>query len=354
MSAPPSAPRARDEANDATKGLLIALVALGHCAAAQRVWPWLHAGGLYDFHVLAFLLLPFLRPASACSTRVFADRAVRYLVPFGVFALLSAAVWHATLHPSVRWYALPLALIRGDVGALAQGVGFTFLWFMPCLLSLTVLRSLFAATRQPVRALLSLALLIVHGLLAGCSLPLPLNPLPALFALPLGWAVGALVPWQRGRWLFLAVAIACGAIAGVTVDHINVASLSLPDWHAPGRLLLHDVYAVAATLAVVHFGSVLARVPGLVPIGRYSLVIYLSHQFVLKFIEFWSQRQPWYAAWAGKIAVAAVAVPLSLLAGWALARLLDRPQIRPWILPQSLRDWPVTARLRRPALDPAQ
>ncbi len=354
MSAAPAAPRARDVANDATKGMLIALVALGHCAAAQRVWPWLHAGGLYDFHVLAFLLLPFLRPASACSTRVFADRAVRYLVPFVAFALLSALVWHATLHPSVRWYDLPLALIRGDVSALAQGVGFTFLWFMPCLLSLTILRSLFAATRQPVRAILVAALLVLHGLLAGCALPLPLNPLPALFALPLGWAVAALAPWQRGRWLFLAVAIACGAIAGISGDHINVASLSLPDWRAPDRLLLHDVYAIAATLTAVHFGGVLARVPGLAQVGRYSLVIYLSHQFVLKFIEFWSVRQPWYAESTGKIAVAAVAVPLSLLAGWALARLLDRPQIRPWILPQTLRDWPVTARLVRPRLDPAQ
>lgn len=347
-------PRARDSGNDATKGLLIALVALGHCVPAQRAWPWLAAGGLYDFHVIGFLLLPFLRPAPACTARTLADRAVRYLVPFAVFAVLSCAVWHVTMHPQVSWSALPLALVRGDVVALGNGVGFTFLWFMPSLLSLSVLRSVLAAAPRVLRLALVAVLVAAHGLVAGMVFGLPLNPLPALFVLPLGWAVGALAARRQARWLWLALAVGCAAIAALGHHHINVAALLVPDWRSPQWLALHDVYAVAATLAAIHFGAALARLPGLVQIGRYSLVVYLSHQFVLKLAEVWSERQPWAGETAARVVVAAVAVPASLAFGWLLAQGLERPPLHRWVLPQTMAEWPLTARLVRASVPAAE
>ena len=343
MSTTTAAPPGRDSASDATKGLLIVLVAVGHCIPAQQVWPWLGHGGLYDFHVIAFLLLPFLRPPVAASIRVFADRAVRYLVPFVAFALLAWVAWHAVPHRPVAWTALPLALLQGDVASLSEGVGFTFLWFMPCLLSLTVLRSAIAATSKPLRGATVAVLIVLHGCLAGTNLRLPLNPLPAVYVLPLGLAVAALAHHRRARFVWLAVACSCGVIAAFRQDHINVASLIVPLWRTPLSVVLHDVYAIAATLTVVHFGPELARVPGLAHIGRYSLVVYLSHQFVLKAIEIWSERQPWDGTWNAKALVAVVAIPASLAAGWWLARILDRPRVRPWIRPHSVRDWPPTA-----------
>ena len=340
-------PRVRDAGNDATKGLLIALVALGHCFPAQRVLPWVAQGGLYDFHVIGFLLLPFLRPAAPCTVRFVLDRAVRYLVPFVVFALLSCAAWQLTLHPPVAASALPLALIRGDVVALAQGVGFTFLWFMPALLSLAILRSLVAGTRPGLRLILGAAVIALHGLIAATYLPLPLNPLPALFVLPLGWALAVLARRPPARWLWLLLAVLCGVVAWRAHHHINVAALSLPSWRTPHWLLLHDVYAVAATLAAIQFGPALARVPGLVPIGRYSLAVFLSHQFFLKFAEMALARQTWgNETWALSL-VALLAVPGSLAFGWLVAQLLDRPAIRPWILPQTAAEWPPTARFTR-------
>lgn len=338
-------PSGRDQASDATKGLLIALVTLGHCYPAQLASPWVGEGALYDFHVLAFLLLPFLRPAAAFTWRSLSDRAVRYLVPFIAFALLSAAVWHLTLHPAAGWQALASALWRGDVDALAAGVGFTFLWFMPSLFTLTVLRSAVAATSRPLRWLLGAALVGLHGLVAGAHLALPLNPLPALYALPLGWALAALASWRGGRFLWLAVALACGVVTTRLRHHINVAPLLVPSWWTSQWLALHDLYAVAATLVAVHFGAVLARIPGLVPIGRHSLVIYLSHQFVLKGVELWATRQPWYGAPNAHLAVAAVSVPLALALGWAFAVWLARSPLRPWILPHTVRDWPPLRRV---------
>ena len=341
MAPPTAEPRSRDEGSDATKGLLVTLVALGHCVQAQLMWPWLFAGGLYDFHVIAFLLLPFLRPAAPFSSRALADRAVRYLVPFAVFALASCALWHVVFHPAAGWLALGKALVLGDVHALMAGVGFTFLWFMPALLALTLLRSAIAATSVRMRVLLISAVLAAHVVLRLARVPLPLNPLPALYVLPLGWAFAALMPQPRSRWLWLALAVAGAVWTDHLGDHINVASLQVPDWRRMDLVVLHDVYAIAATLAVVQFGRVLARIRPLVALGRYSLVVFLSHQFVLKAFDVWATRQPGYASAEFKVAVAVVAVPTALAAGWWLARQLERPGIRRWVLPNSAREWPV-------------
>ncbi len=343
----PTAPRPRDVGNDATKGFLVALVALGHFVPAQSLSPWLSSGGLYDFHVIGFLLLPFLRPAAPFGVRVFADRAVRYFVPFLVFALLSFLAWKLTVNPAAAWRALPAALLYGDVLSLGDGVGFTFLWFLPALFSLTWLRSAIAVCRGFLHTALVLAVLLAHGLMTWPGFPLPFNPLPALFVLPIGWALTRLAPLRRGHILWLVLSVICGIVAARLHHHINIGALAVSTWRQPGLLLLHDVYALAATLTVIHFGDQLARIPGLVPIGRYSLVVYLSHQFVLKAVEIGASRHQWYTSPGAKLVLVVVAVPGSLALGWLLARLLERPAIRPWILPQSLRDWPVSARLLR-------
>lgn len=343
---PEAQPRTRDTGSDAAKGLLLALVALGHSQSAQLACPWLREGGLYDFHVIGFLLLPFLRPPAAFTRAVLVDRAIRYLVPYLVFALFSAVCWHLIFHPQVPWTTLPYGLLRGDVYGLSGSIGFTYLWFMPCLLSLTVLRSLVATATQPLRWLLVLGVVSIHGAIVACFVPLPFNPYPALWVLPLGWATAWLARFVHFRAVWILLACACGVLAARLHHHINVGAMALPTWQQPGLLILHDVYAVVATLAVVGLGPLLARVPGLVALGRYSLAIYLGHQFVLKAAEVWASHQVWYASSQAKVGVAVIAVPASLALGWMLVRVLEHPRIRSWILPNNVGDWPLTARWR--------
>lgn len=221
------------------------------------------------------------------------------------------------------------------------------MWFMPALFSLTLLRSAIAATPQPTRAMLGVAVIGAHFVLRYAPMVLPLNPLPALYVLPLGWAFAVLAQRPQAKWVWLGLALVGAVVAGVLHDHINLASLQVADWQRPDLVLLHDGYAIAATLAVVQFGPVLAKVRPFVALGEHSLVVFLSHQFVLKAVDVVVVRHPSHSEQSFQLAVAAVAVPVALTVGWVLALVLARPTLRRWVLPNGVSDWAVTALLRR-------
>ena len=354
---PPIPARPHTDALDAVKGVLILFIVLGHDAAAARLFPWLPRL-LYGFHVIGFLLLPFLLPSrggagrSRPEPRLLADRAVRYLAPYVAFVLVATVLYTLMFAREVPltlvgWRTF-IGLVTGSAEWLKAACGFALFWFLPTLWAQTVLRYGWQVAGE--HKTLLLLIIVVHGSVGawpGLAEVLPLGLGPALFTLPLGLAALHLWPHvQKRPVVTVAVAVVLALGARLADFNTNVAVLKVEDWRHPLRLLLQDAHAVSALLAIAAAGPWLARLPGLVHLGRWSMGVYLGHSFFLQAFLISAQRlglEPLggHAKWfALPILVVAIA------GGIAVALGLQFEPVRRWIVPRDLRDWPPTRGIR--------
>lgn len=345
---PVPASRPNDPAADAVKGVLILLIALGHDPAAAVALPWL-GRFLYGFHVIGFLLLPFLLPAPRAEARALLDRSVRYLAPYAsvtLFAIVLNTLLFARDVPARELFErAALGLYTGSSGYLKITSGFALFWFLPTLLSLTLVRAALRGRGTP-RAWL-VVLVALHGTLAlvpDFAAVLPLGLAPALVALPLGLAAEKAWPWARTHPLAM-VAIAVAVAVPVLASGIstNLAALAVADVRDPLRLLLQDAHAITMFLAIAACGPHLARVPGLVRLGQLSMGVYLGHSFVLQALMWGSMRLGLDPIGRHAAILALPLLVLSTAGGIACALVLNRQPLRRWILPRGLKEWPPTA-----------
>jgi fucose 4-O-acetylase-like acetyltransferase len=364
--------RTHDAGADAVKGLLITLIALGHDGPAFVALPWL-TRFLYGFHVIGFLLLPFLLPAARADRRVLTDRAIRYLVPYAAFVLLSACLYtliSAREVPAATVLSrVAIALYSGSAMHLKRACGLALFWFLPTLFSLTVLRAgLHAAatirtsgmakamvTIQPPLLVLALAAHATVALSPEFSTLLPLGLGPALLALPLGLAAGRLWPWARSHPAVTCVVAAAIAWASVrTGSHVNLGEMGWGDARQPLQLALQDAHAVSMFLAIAVAGPWLARVPGLARLGRLSMGVYLGHSFVLQALLIGTTRAGLEPLGRNAAMMALPFLVIAVAGGVVFALVLEREPLRRWILPRGLHDWPLTSHLAvRPGTAPA-
>jgi fucose 4-O-acetylase-like acetyltransferase len=351
---------------DAVKGLFIVLVVAGHNTLLMHALPGSSAA-LYNFHVFAFLLLPFLIPSRPLTLAFAADRAARYLVPHASFYLLAALLYAATRLPEVSAAEslgrAAIGLVLGTPGAIERGCGLRMYWFLPALFSLALLRALL--TSLPVaggRALAASAL--AFHLAAGALGPdvedfLPFGLGIALFMLPLGQAAAVL--WRLrerlGRSGLAAVALGVWAATQLAVweagSFVRLAGLKLPSAGEPLRLALHDTLPLAAFLAACGLARGLARVPGLVWLGGQSLFIYLVHSLVFQaLLAAHPPLRVQAAGWRG-LALALGTLGATLALSALAARLVTAsPSLRDLVSPHRAGEWlplRLLARSRRPA-----
>lgn len=343
---------------DASKGVLIALIVLGHNTLAQAVWPGLWPF-LYNFHVFCFLLLPFLYPPREIGVRFVADRAVRYLVPYAVFFTVSAVAFAVVEKRPISgtWILIYLeGLVVGSAAAVDAASGFRLYWFLPTLFSLVIARSAFHSMPLAGRGAL-LALAVAGFLLAG-RLPekwidgVPLGlPIVAYVFLP-GLVVGRL--WSSTRraslaWMALSAALTFGFLSLVAFERetsLVIARLSVYSVLEPLSLAVHAGIAIAAFTFVLAASPWLSSSGLLAILGRYSLTVYLSHgliyQALLRALAIGGviERPSVTAA----IATYAVTLTLSLSVALSIAHV---ERLRRLVTPRSVAD--LTGVLRRSA-----
>jgi fucose 4-O-acetylase-like acetyltransferase len=341
---------------DAVKGSLILLVILGHDTLVTRIFTNLFPV-LYNFHVAAFLLLPAVFPSKALTGIYLADRAVRYLVPYVVFAFVTACAWRMVgpRADGLGQWAIKTgsALASGDADALKDVTGFTLFWFMPVLFSLTCLRSGLARIKGKwLRAALIVAAICVHCTCgawpAWTRSVVPLGLTKAAFVLPMALVVGVAWPHLRGNLPFALASITIAIVTGFVVykwhSVSNVGALDVPTVLEPLRLLVHDLHTLAATCGLLGSGQVLERIAVFGFVGRRSLPTYLIHSQVLHV----------YFVATAAAGISLPAVPNALLgtgfmmvATFAIASALQAPPLRNWLFPRDVRSWAATRVLAR-------
>jgi fucose 4-O-acetylase-like acetyltransferase len=282
---------ARDRSIDAIKGALICLVILGHIPTLQHQQPLIVAT-FYTFHVASFLLLTFLYPPPLFTAAALRDRVVRYVTPFLIFYTLYALAYVVLFRP---YLTIPIALrdyaeglLIASSRTLEVSAGLKMLWFLPALIMLAITRSFLA--RQPQTIQLLAVLIFAHGCVGDFGMWRYLLPwgLPVvLFIYPLGLLIKPALAWvsERSRALsMLSLCLALHTVAVLIPFKVDLGDLHLYGFSHPHLLLLQDLLIITTTLTLLCFGHLLAKIPGLVLCGRFSLPAYLIHPAITQLV----------------------------------------------------------------------
>jgi fucose 4-O-acetylase-like acetyltransferase len=349
---------------DVIKGVLILVVIAGHNEALMQHALWVRQL-FYYFNTQCFFLLSSLLDTKPFSMRFLRDRAIRYLVPFVTFLVIAWAAFLVLRGGGSSLGRAAANLLRaaatGGEPAIHRAVGMRYLWFLPALFSLVVIKA--AANRWPTlrRGLLGAAWCLIVGAVympASIVAAMPCNLLTGLFFFGLGdvFRVGE----QSVARLPTVVrsAITGGLMAGLAwlivyqplgwVAGANIRSYDITNWPTWLAALVFPCLVLSTLLAMAGF---LPLRPLLALCGRYSLSIYLMHMPLYRVLT-----MAWFGAkfddlatvganpWAGVlIFVLTVTGSLAISIGvWSL------PRLRRLVFPRDWPDWSLAFAEERP------
>lgn len=341
---------------DAFKGILMCLIVLGHNTLFSAHYP-LAFNTIYNFHVASFLLLPFVFSGASAAEYQLGDRATRYLVPHFTFFALACVAYFLVFVPKdsqsvVDWLpTVPTAMLLSSEGAYRAACGFGLFWFLPALLSLTLLRAAWLRGGKGRRVAILGGAFAVHlslGFVPQDWLRWVPWGLPLVtFLFPLALVVGE--AWRRGvntgGWFALLALVLVGCVwVGLALPSSS-GMAGDPRVYAidqPLRLLLHDAYLVAAFLVLLllcwQLPATVCR--ALAYVGERSLFVFLAHSFVFRalimtgFIGWLDSSLP-----IPSLAVAA-SFALTLLVTLAAHSVLRAlPRLYDIVFPRSYSDW---------------
>ena len=345
----------RDRGLDQFKGMLICLIVLGHNYFFSANFPKLFSF-IYGFHVISFLLIPFLFLApkfgqsSAQRRTDLCEKLIRILVPHLWFLALAASIFCALnivlgsshFFPWLR--DLFVALLVQQETNFRATVGTGLLWFLPAYALQAVLiwryRS-FDKLQRRVVILLAFTWHLVFG-----ATPVSNNPLPWSFSLVsylfvIGLLVGEVnrrMNWNRILDLALVVIwVVCSfLVIEQRFFHTLAGDIRAPvSIMNPLELLLQDGFIVLSFFALMRFAS---RIPihFLEVIGRHSLQIFLIHSFVWQILWRVFFNRVEYSGLVIAILTTGVSFGLTLLISFAGSKLIEISPLQRWIFPRSI------------------
>lgn len=142
------------------KGLLILLIVMGHNnyimdSVGTGAWfkDW-----LYSFHVHAYLYLPFLYGIKLFSWKRIHNSTKRLIIPY-IFFFCLLLLMHSLVMHSCDIPITVLAFISGSQLMLREAIGMEYLWFLPAMFTLLILKDTYDTYRLG-KVILPIALLL--------------------------------------------------------------------------------------------------------------------------------------------------------------------------------------------------
>lgn len=338
---------------DRLKGILIALVVLGHNALFSD-WSPRAFNLLYNFHVAAFLLLPFLFNTARPTRGWLADRATRYLVPQFLFFAVACVAYFVIFVPKdapgvLAWFqSVMLAVVLSSETAYNDAAGFRIFWFLPALLTLVAVRAYYVHAGRVGKTVVMITAVAAHlgvGLVPADWLKYIPWGLPiALFVFPVGLLAGAVWRYDKEspvlQWLFAALFLFCVVLSWSW--NANIALAGEPRVHSLLELewlLFHDVFLLSALFGLLLVARCLpVRVLEL--LGSASLLILLTHGLVWQSLDRLGVVSWIQAAMPALWAAVLVSYALTLAACLALYGLLQvNPRLWSRVFPRDRALW---------------
>ncbi len=337
---------------NAVKGILILLIVIGHNTLIVEKVPHVFPA-LYYFHVYAFLLIPFLYPVRPLSGKFVGDRSIRYLVPHIAFYTLAAVAFlviYKTRFP--QWMGkYTIGLVISSARACDNATGFQLYFFLPTLLFLNIALSLYKMIPTLYKVLFAIVSVFLHlyiGVLPDVyKYYIPFGLPIIIYLFPIGLLTRRL--WDIVyNYKSTALSIIMAVLAIVIIvfcryhgTYVNLAYLKLYGIEKPQWMVVHDFLPIVCFFAILLNSTFLAKIPFLSELGRYSLVIFLTHslfyQFILRIVLiFWRKSSNTVSSAIILIVTLLLTLILSYLTGYLINRVSI---LQKMITPRSADQW---------------
>ena len=173
----------RDEST-AVKGLLIILIILGHAQPLIHL-PSPLRSFFYGFHVHCFMILPLLYPIKQLNKERIKNYVARLIVPYSLlfFLFFSGQLMMSIISSSSAVTSSPMDFVKAVIGGvysmimggyfpLRDSIDVVYLWFLPAMFSLLIIRDYYMmASRLNKTILLSLGAIFYFLLWVCLYLP---------------------------------------------------------------------------------------------------------------------------------------------------------------------------------------
>ena len=268
---------------DRFKGLLILLIVFGHISELLQQYGSLHAT-LYSFHVISFLLLPFLFNKDLLNVKNILKNVRRIYIPYSIFFLLSLLVFSFLEHRFDPLSALTAWGI-GSSALLKIETGLRVFWFFPALMFSVILIMYFNTLSKKIQKVWLIFMLFAH-------IAIPFIPKTYLFYFPLssyisfylfviGIAVSFLYKhfdysrysWQLSTLFLLALYVAYGS-------DFSLASAIFPNIKDHTfNFILQDFIMILSFFVLILWSR---DIRFFEYFGKYSLAIFTIHPFIIQ------------------------------------------------------------------------
>ena len=268
------------------KGLLILLIVFGHISQLLQQYGSLHAT-LYSFHVVSFLLLPFLFNQDHLTLKNIKKNLRRIYIPYSLFFLLSLIAFSLIEHHFNTLSALK-AWIIGSSALLKVETGFRIFWFFPALLSTIILLMGYNMLSEKRKKILFFMMLLTHILI-------PFIPKHALFYFPLSsyislylFSIGLIVKYLYEHWNYSKHSLLISTIFILSLvlsygSDFSLASAIFPNIiKNPLNFLLQDIIMIVSFFALILWSK---KLKFLESFGKYSLAIFTIHPFIIQVVN---------------------------------------------------------------------
>ena len=294
----------RDEST-AIKGLLMLLIVFGHIgmlttnfATGERTFFW---NWLYSFHVFIFLILPIIygyqnknviKKADTNEKNNFVNHKniindlkhnlIKIGVPYFWFFLLSAIVFVSVGGGQFDLTGMLYAFFFGNQLLMDKYIGFNLMWFLPAMLALTMLKSVFYNSDKIIKAIIIGISLILWALSifnvvyrSEVGMYVPFSISQAFYFVVLGLIARFIIEKQWPfKYLMPVVLLLVVTMTMLLYFQENIQIISV---NMASQLLM----PILMFLLLFSFRKILLKSQFLKFIGTYSLQIYLVHVFVI-------------------------------------------------------------------------
>lgn len=286
------------DASTAIKGLLMLLIIFGHSgmlttdfATGQKTffWHW-----LYTFHVYVFFILPFIygyQRQNECGwsgaryvVKDLKHNLIKIGVPYCWFFLFSAIIFVFVGGGTLDLKGMLYAFVFGNEPLMDQYIGFNFMWFLPAMLSLMTLKSVWYNSKPIVRYVIVFVSIVLWVLAIIKVLPQYTLGMYVPFAISQAFYFilwGLLARWLTEKrfspYMQLPVVLLLiGACTVLLYYSKAFAGSVVAVWIIPKLVM-----PVLMFLLLYSMRNQLGKSKVLKFIGAYSLQIYLVHVFVI-------------------------------------------------------------------------
>lgn len=297
------------DVSTAIKGLLILFIVFGHTGMLNTNYitgeKTIFYGWLYTFHVHIFMILPFIygyrKPIVSvsnadktvmdsklidvrCVIKDLKHNLIKIGVPYFWFFIIDALIFVTIAKGEFNLVGMIYAFFFGSQTLMAKYIGFNMMWFLPAMLSLLVLKSVWYNSKRVVKYFM-LAISIVLWLL--CIVRVAEMD-----------KVGLFVPFAISQGFYY---LLMGLLSRWLLEKYSVKKL-IP-WVLIGIIVMTILFAVRKYLAFNPFwiirmimpilffillfacGNILSKSKLLHFFGTYSLQIYLIHVIIINVLS---------------------------------------------------------------------